>query len=89
MTRYYFHVRTSKGLERDPEGSEYLSLEAARDDAMRSAKESVAEALIKGERLHDAVDGSFEVSTEAGHVVLSIRFEDAAEAEDHAPKGGR
>ena len=71
--RYYFNIRNDSGLARDPEGADFDTLEAASDEAVQSAREILAERLVRGE----IIDGDiFEITTEAGEVVNIIKFKD-------------
>ena len=42
MARFYFHVRTGDDLTEDPDGVELPDLAAAREEALRSAKDILA-----------------------------------------------
>lgn len=71
MERYFFNIRQGDCFERDPEGSEFPSIDAARREAITAAREMVAEAV-----LHDEViDGrTFEVAKDCGTVVATVPF---------------
>ena len=82
MQRYYFHVRHRDTLVRDPEGTEFETLDLAYHEAVQAAREILAHRLMKGE----IVDGEvFEISLESGEIVARIPFKDtvrtAGEAE--------
>jgi hypothetical protein len=51
MARFYFHMRTGNHVERDTDGTEMPNLEAARTEALQSAREILADA-IKGTKPH-------------------------------------
>lgn len=71
MTRYYFHVRQHDVLEEDPEGAEFPSYEMAYEEAVRGAREIVADQVARGE----IVDGqTFEITTESGEVIGTVPF---------------
>ncbi|CCM75127.1 DUF6894 family protein [Rhizobium mesoamericanum] len=71
MTRYFFHVRDGDDLVEDTEGVELWDSTSAREEAIRAAREMLAEKLLSGER----VDGElFEVTDESGRVVETIPF---------------
>jgi len=73
MPRFYFHIRDHDGLRKDPEGAEYASLEQARDEAVRSARELLGQRVARG----DVVDGdAFELTNEDGTVVDTVKFKD-------------
>ncbi|MES5100179.1 hypothetical protein ABUK73_18295 [Agrobacterium sp. BA1120] len=69
--RYYFHVRRHQELQKDPEGAEFETLEAARDEAFQAAREILAERMVRGE----VIDGEvFEITTEEGEIVTTVPF---------------
>lgn len=73
MVRYYFHIRDGERLSRDPEGSDFEDLDAARAEAVKSARELLSQRVRNGEE----VDGqAFEVTTEDGTVMDRVRFRD-------------
>jgi hypothetical protein len=45
MARFYFHMRTGEHVDRDTDGIEMPNLEAARAEALGSAREILAEAI--------------------------------------------
>ena len=54
MARFYFHVRTGDDLTEDPDGVELPDLAAAREEALRSAKDILAESIRSAKK--DAPD---------------------------------
>lgn len=71
MPRYYFHVRCNGALEKDPEGAELPSLDAAHDEAIQAAREIIAEKVLSD----DVIDGqSFEITAEDGTVLGAVPF---------------
>lgn len=69
MQRYYFHIRRGDTITHDPDGSEFASISDAEAYAVKSAREILAEKVIKGE----VVDGeTFEVTDESGQVALRV-----------------
>jgi hypothetical protein len=73
MPRYYFHIRSSAGLIRDPDGTELPDLAAALAEAERSARDLLADLLKAG----DVVDGqAFEISDAEGSVLARLPFRD-------------
>jgi hypothetical protein len=46
--RYYFHILTDRQRLRDPDGEEFPTLEAAREEATQSARDLIAEELRHG-----------------------------------------
>ena len=78
MPKYYFHIRDGQDLAPDPEGAEFESLEAARVEAINSARELVAQRILRG----DVVDGqAFELTSEDGKVADIVRFKDVMRLE--------
>jgi hypothetical protein len=76
MPRYFFHVRDRQGLLRDEEGRELPSPEVARAEAAKGVR-----SILSEEVGHGTLDllGSVEVLDEAGHLVFSLRFDEAVE----------
>lgn len=73
MPTFYFHLRDSYGLIKDPDGSDLLDLEMARGEAFAAVREAVAEALRRGK----AVDGRrFEIADEDGRVLAEVGYRD-------------
>ena len=71
MPRYYFHVRSHDSLDEDPEGAEFSSLDAAHNEAVRAAREIIAEKVLSD----DIIDGqSFEITAEDGTVLGDVPF---------------
>lgn len=50
MPRFYFHIRTTQGIEADPEGLTFEDLDAAVADARASLFEMMADDLAVGKR---------------------------------------
>ncbi len=74
MTRYYFNIRCKDGLIEDTEGQEVRSLEEARAEAVASARELLAEAVLLGQKFDHR---AFEISDEAGATIEVVPFSDA------------
>lgn len=71
MLRYFFHVRHEGKLEKDPEGVELASLEEAHIEAVKAAREMLAEKVARG----DLVNGhQFEITSEDGLVLDIVPF---------------
>ena len=71
MPRFYFHVRKHGDLDRDPEGSEFDTVELAIKEAELAAREIIAERLRAGE----VVDGDcFVIALDDGTVVAELPF---------------
>ncbi len=66
--RYHFNIRSGDTVIRDREGAEYETLADARCEAVRSARELLAEMLLRGE----VVNGrSIEICDRQG-IVLDV-----------------
>lgn len=65
----------------DPEGGEYPSLDAARRDAVLSARHIISEAMKSGTPLHCALKRTFEITDEDGKQVAVLPFAEAAEVD--------
>jgi len=74
MPRYFFNIHNSIGFVEDEEGRDFTDLEAAREAALKGAREIIAEDAANG-----AVDlrGRLDVIDSAGAVVLTIPFSEA------------
>jgi hypothetical protein len=51
MARYFFHLKDGAELIQDPEGSELATMEDARSQALKSARELWADAIKSGSAL--------------------------------------
>ncbi len=69
MPRFFLHLRSRVGLIEDIEGSEHTDFEAARAEALASARELLA-AQIKTNQLDDSVQ--LEVYDECGSELAQI-----------------
>jgi hypothetical protein len=74
MPLYYFNHQTDNQLLTDDEGEEFKNLELVREEAVRAARELIAEAARAG---RDARHDSFEVTNDDGATVLRLKFADA------------
>jgi hypothetical protein len=78
MPKFFFHIRDGQDLAADPEGAEFESLEAARKEAINSARELLSQRILRGE----VVDGqAFELTSEDGEVADIVRFKDVMRLE--------
>lgn len=69
MPRYFFHVRDSDGLSEDNEGAILPGDEQARLEALKAAREMLAEKIIRDEVL----DGTqFEVVRYDGSLIAKV-----------------
>jgi hypothetical protein len=76
MPRYFFNIRDGDKLVHDLEGIDVDDLSAVQNEAMTSAKEIIAEALLSGRPAPLA--HSFEVLDENGRLILEFLFARAA-----------
>lgn len=76
MARYYFHIRDHDKLIRDPEGQDLVDEAAIRPEALASARELLAEAILLGESMEHRI---FEVTDADGRQVATIPFRDAVD----------
>ena len=71
--RYFFNVKSEACDEIDKEGSDFPDLDEARQEAVRSAREMVAELVLNDDR----IDGMrYEISNEANEIVATVWFRD-------------
>ncbi|QNN68536.1 hypothetical protein H9L13_05070 [Sphingomonas lutea] len=75
MPRYFLSLRDGEFL-RDDEGQEFASLDAARDTAVRGAREIMAEDVKRGVL---SLGDSVEITDENGQRVATVVFRDAIE----------
>jgi hypothetical protein len=73
MPRYYFHV-FNDAVAMDDEGVDLPDLDAAREQALESARELVCDAVHKG---HLNLEHRIEIEDEKGERVLTLTFRDA------------
>jgi hypothetical protein len=71
MPRYFFHIRHGDSLILDSEGTEFPNPQLAREEAISSAREILAQRVRQGDPLEAE---SFEVTTEDGEVVTIVPF---------------
>jgi hypothetical protein len=75
MARFYFHMRTGDRIERDTEGAELANLEAARTEALLSAREILADAT-KAPRQPKLMD-CFVIADEKGRELATVSLKEA------------
>jgi hypothetical protein len=79
MPMFFFHIRDSSDLIEDPEGTDLPNLEAARADALVSARMMLADLLRAGK----AVDGRrIEITDTTGQVLAVVPLRDALRLPD-------
>jgi hypothetical protein len=75
MKRYRLYMKRGDKLEDDTEGQEFPSLEAARSEALRSARELWDDAIPEG---RDLSHYTFIVVDDDGHHCALVPFDDVA-----------
>ncbi|HET7086688.1 MAG TPA: hypothetical protein VFI23_18115 [Rhizomicrobium sp.] len=73
MPRYFFHIREGSVFYRDEEGQELADAEAAREEAINTAREILSEKLLHGGSLNHR---TIEIADETGYVVDEINVRD-------------
>jgi len=71
---FHFHTRHDGRLDEDREGRRLPCLDAARQEALETARELWAEAMLEGD---DLTDHQFVIADERGEHVLIVSFIDA------------
>jgi hypothetical protein len=75
---FFFNVRSDRSFDVDDEGLDLPSVDAARLEAIKSAREMVAELILYDQ----AIDGMrFEVTDEAGNLLITLPFRDVVKFE--------
>jgi hypothetical protein len=74
MARFYFNVREFGRLVEDPEGIDLPTVDAARDEAIKAAREIMSERLMRGEKPDHS---RFEIADESGNLILVVAFTEA------------
>jgi hypothetical protein len=85
MPRFYFHVFNDV-VTTDDEGLDLPDLDAAREQALESARELVCDAVHKG---HLNLDHRIEIEDEKGDRLLVLTFRDAFTVTGAAPTPNR
>jgi len=83
MPRYFFHLRHRpgpRGLAVDEEGDDLADVNAAREHALFVARETIARDRLATVR--DWMVCSFEITDEAGQLVLTVPFSDTVPDDD-------
>lgn len=78
MPRFFFHIRDGESVE-DPDGMFLPDARTARLEAVRSARDIMAEDVRRG-RL--TLASSIEVTDENGEPILAVPFREVLEIED-------
>ncbi len=74
MPLFFFHIRRTEGYEPDDEGVTFDSLEDAREDAVSSLREIVADELRTG---RPADFTAMEIADNNGEIVAVVTVEEA------------
>ena len=69
MPRFYFHLRSGENFATDCDGAELPDLAAARQEALASAREIVADA-VKGSK--NETPNCFVIADADGHELLNV-----------------
>lgn len=72
--RYFFNIREHGSYLADDTGIDLPSLDAMQTEAVRTAREMMADSILAGRALDESV---FEITDENGWLVTSVRFGDA------------
>lgn len=76
MAHFYLHMRSEHDWIKDPDGSEFPSLEEAKVEALASARDLLAARIRAGEVV---ASHRFEITNRAGDVLAMIPFLDSVE----------
>ena len=79
MPRFYLHICDRGSKIEDDEGYEFANVDAAREEALESARELMASDLREGKPLR--LDRSFVVSDDGGMDLFTVQFRDALASE--------
>jgi hypothetical protein len=79
MMHLYTHFRDGSDLFDDPNGADFLDFAEARHEATLAARELFAEHIRNGST---PGNGQFEITDEAGRVVVSMTFDQALRGTD-------
>lgn len=83
MPRFFFHLRTDCGRERDWSGLYYPDLDQAYLEACRSIPELAAEFITAG---RDPMEFRFEIANAEGVVVMEVPFRELLRPAAPAPR---
>ena len=71
MSRYFFHIHETEGTAEDVDGVEFPNEAAAHKEAVRAARDIMAEYIRKG---RDVSGWSFEITDGSGWPVMAVPF---------------
>ncbi|WP_156386987.1 MULTISPECIES: hypothetical protein [unclassified Rhizobium] len=69
MPRYFFHVRKGSAVELDEDGLDFPSVDEAKAEARRAAREILIDKAISGDPSNEEV---FEITNEDGRIVCAV-----------------
>jgi len=70
--RYYFHLLTERERLRDPDGDEFSTLDAAREEATQSARDLIAEHIRSGHAI--PLQWCIQIAQQDDTMVDTVRF---------------
>ena len=85
MPRFFFHLLGDDGLTEDFEGGVFVDLKTARVEAIKAAKDLIAESLRGGHSLKRSFSQAFVVVDEFEQSQVDLPFEEAAFVEGYKP----
>jgi uncharacterized protein DUF6894 len=71
MSRFYFHIRFGDQIVIDHEGSDLPDPAAAREEALVSARQILADAIRSG---NETIPEAFVIADSEGHELETVRF---------------
>ncbi len=74
MAHYFLQIRHGARFTEDPEGADFLNLEAARTEALGVARDLLSSAVLQG---HLPLKHSVEIADDTGRVLLTVPFREA------------
>jgi hypothetical protein len=74
MPRFYFHLRSGRDIATDDDGTELPDLTAARQEALASAREIVADA-VKASK--NEMPDCFVIADADGNELMNVRLDEA------------
>lgn len=74
MPRFFLNTRDGDFLMKDPEGTDFDGLDAARAEALAAARDFLGDS-IKNDQVQDARE--YEITDEAGQIMATVPFMDA------------
>ena len=72
MPRFFFHVRSTTGIEMDPQGLDFETIEEAIADARRAGAEMLLDDAVEEARTRSK--STFEISDASGKVLARVPF---------------